>query len=416
MPFTDSDLQHPLDKRDPLAALRQEFHIPANTIYFDGNSLGLLSHRVQERVTQTLQKQWGNDVITSWNKHNWINLPLTIGDKIGHLIGAPKGHTVCCDSTSINLFKVLSAALQLNDGRAEVLSTEDNFPTDLYMVQGLHQLLGERCTLRLVPEGELLNSISSETAVVLATEVNFRTGRRLPLTKLSKKAREQGALTIIDLAHSAGAMPVELLNHDIDFAIGCTYKYLNAGPGAPAFLYVAPRHLTDNVKPLQPLFGWLGHAQPFEFSVDYAPADGIRQFITGTPPILALAAVDAALDIFNGVDMAELREKSVGLSNYWLERMAAEGLLEQMPSISPSEAEERGSQLAFEHEHAFAICQALIAEGIIADFRAPKYLRIGFSPLYNTYAEVKQAVAALADIVHKHHYEREEFQQRNAVT
>ncbi|EGN75504.1 kynureninase [Idiomarina sp. A28L] len=413
---TQNSAKHSLDLSDPLAKLRNEFHIPADTIYLDGNSLGLLSHGVQERVARTLQQEWGNDVITSWNKHNWINLPLIVGDKIGRLIGAPAGHTVCCDSTSINLFKVLSAALQINHGRTEVLSTEDNFPTDLYMVQGLHKLLGERCTLRLVPENELLDSITSETAVVLATEVNFRTGRRLPLAELSQKAREQGALSIIDLAHSAGAMPVALLENHIDFAVGCTYKYMNAGPGAPAFLYVAPRHLEEHSKPLQPLFGWLGHAEPFAFSVDYAPAQGIRQFITGTPPILALAAVDAALDIFEGVDMADVRDKSVGLSKYWLERMAAEGLLEHMPSISPSDAAERGSQLAFEHEHAFAICQALIAEGVIADFRAPKYLRIGFSPLYNSYAEIEKAVAALAVIVHERHYQRAEFQQRGAVT
>lgn len=416
MTHSEKHRANSFDSHDKLARLRNEFHIPSNTIYLDGNSLGLLSHRVQERVTQTLQHEWGNDVITSWNKHNWINLPITVGDKIGRLIGAPEGHTVCCDSTSINLFKVLNAALQINAGRTEVLSTEDNFPTDLYMVQGLQQMLGDRCTLRLVPEAELLHSISSDTAVVLATEVNFRTGRRLNLAKLSEQARKQGALTIIDLAHSAGAMPVELHKHDIDFAVGCTYKYLNAGPGAPAFLYVAQRHLEKHSKPLQPLFGWLGHAEPFAFSVDYAPAQGIRQFITGTPPILALAALDAALDIFEGADMADVRAKSIGLSEYWLERMAAEEVLAKMPSISPAEPKERGSQLAFEHENAFAICQALIAKGVIADFRAPKYLRIGFSPLYNTYTEVEQAVAALADIVHNRHYEREEFQQRSAVT
>ncbi|RUO20902.1 kynureninase [Aliidiomarina iranensis] len=407
---------HEKDIHDPLATLRTKFHIPADTIYFDGNSLGLLSETVQTRVADTMAEQWGNDVITSWNKHNWINLPLTVGDKIARLIGAPEGTTLCCDSTSLNLFKVLCAALDINHGRTEVLSTEDNFPTDLYMVQGLQQLLGERCTLRLVPEQELLAAINENTAAVLATEVNFRTGRKLPLAELSAKAKAQGALTIVDLAHSAGAFPVALLQHDIDFAIGCTYKYLNAGPGAPAFLYVAPKHLESSRKPMQPLFGWLGHAEPFAFSVDYAPAKGIRQFLTGTPPILALAAVDAALDIFADIDMADIRKKSIGLSEYWLACMADEGLLEIMPSISPDKAEERGSQLAFEHEHAYAICQALIAEGIIADFRAPNYLRIGFSALYNTYGEVQQAVSSLATIMHERRYENEAFQQRNTVT
>ncbi|MFU8785334.1 kynureninase [Aliidiomarina sp.] len=405
--------QHP---HDPLAHVRSKFHIPANTIYLDGNSLGLLSENVRARVAETMQHQWGNDVITSWNKHGWINLPLTVGDKIGSLIGAPAGTTLCCDSISVNLFKILCAALQINSGRTEVLSTEDNFPTDLYMVQGLQQLLGERCTLRLVPEHELLDAISDKTAAVLVTEVNFRTGRKLPLADLSARARAQDALTILDLAHSAGAFPVQLLEHDIDFAVGCTYKYLNAGPGAPAFLYVAPKHLQQRTTPLQPLFGWLGHAEPFAFTAEYAPAQGIRQFLTGTPPILALAAVDAALDVFADIDMADVRQKSIGLSEYWLERMAAEGLLDIMPSISPANPEQRGSQLAFQHEHAYAVCQALIAEGVIADFRAPEYLRVGFSALYNTYAEIAAAVAKLAAIVHERRYERAEFQERSAVT
>lgn len=405
--------QHP---HDPLAHVRKKFHIPANTIYLDGNSLGLLSENVRARVAETMQQQWGNDVITSWNKHGWINLPLTVGDKIGSLIGAPTGTTLCCDSISVNLFKILCAALQINSDRTEVLSTEDNFPTDLYMVQGLQQLLGERCTLRLVPEHELLDAISDKTAAILVTEVNFRTGRKLPLADLSARARAQGALTILDLAHSAGAFPVQLLEHDIDFAVGCTYKYLNAGPGAPAFLYVAPKHLQQHATPLQPLYGWLGHAEPFAFTAEYAPAKGIRQFLTGTPPILALAAVDAALDVFADIDMADVRQKSIGLSEYWLERMAAEELLDIMPSISPANPEQRGSQLAFQHEHAYAICQALIAEGVIADFRAPEYLRVGFSALYNTYAEIEAAVAKLTAIVHERRYERAEFQERSAVT
>jgi len=408
--------QHPQDARDALAHVRAKFHIPANTIYLDGNSLGLLSENVQARVVETMQQQWGNDAITSWNKHGWINLPLTVGDKIARLIGAPEGTTLCCDSISVNLFKILCAALQMNSGRTEVLSTEDNFPTDLYMVQGLQQLLGERCTLRLVPEHELLDAINDKTAAVLVTEVNFRTGRKLPLADLSARARVHGALTILDLAHSAGAFPVQLLENDIDFAVGCTYKYLNAGPGAPAFLYVAPHILELFKKPLQPLFGWLGHAEPFAFTAEYAPAQGIRQFLTGTPPILALAAVDAALDVFADINMADVRQKSIGLSEYWLERMAAEGLLEVMPSISPANPAERGSQLAFQHEHAYAICQALIAEGVIADFRAPEYLRVGFSALYNTYAEIEAAVAKLAAIVHEKRYNRPEFQERGAVT
>ncbi|MCH8500754.1 MAG: kynureninase [Aliidiomarina sp.] len=407
---------HPLDKDDPLAHKRAAFHIPANTIYLDGNSLGLMAPSVHERVNQALRHEWGDDVITSWNKHGWIDLPVTVGNKIGRLIGAPEGRTICCDSTSINLFKVLCAALQINQGRQEILSTEDNFPTDLYMVQGIEQLLGERCTLRLVSEDSLLQSINENTAAVLVTEVNFRTGRRLPMAHLSERARKLGALTIVDLAHSAGALPVHLEANDIDFAVGCTYKYFNAGPGAPAFLYVAKRHLDAQTQPLQPLYGWLGHAAPFAFAVDYAPAQGIRQFLTGTPPVLSLVAVDAALDLFADVSMHDVRNKSIGLANYWLECMDKHHLLAEMPSISPAHAEERGSQLAFQHEQAYAICQALIADGVIADFRAPEYLRIGFAPLYNSYAEVESAVQRLAKIMQEKRYLNPKFQQRNQVT
>lgn len=407
---------HALDKEDPLAHKREAFHVPANTIYFDGNSLGLLPYSVQERVSQTLHHEWGDDVITSWNKHGWIDLPVTVGDKIGRLIGAPDGQTICCDSTSINLFKVLCAALQINQGRREVLSTEDNFPTDLYMVQGIEQLLGERCTLRLVSEDSLLNEMNENTAVVLVTEVNFRTGRRLPMAHIGERARQCGALTIVDLAHSAGALPVNLVANDIDFAVGCTYKYFNAGPGAPAFLYAAKRHLEKQTQSLHPLYGWLGHAEPFAFDRQYRPADGIRQFLTGTPPVLSLVAVDAALDIFADVTMQDIRNKSIGLSSFWLECMDEHELLEDMPCISPTAASERGSQLAFQHEHAYAICQALIAEGVIADFRAPEYLRIGFAPLYNTYAEVESAVNRLATIIQEKRYLKAEFQQRSKVT
>jgi len=407
---------HALDKEDPLAHKREAFHIPSNTIYLDGNSLGLLPYSVQERVSQTLRHEWGDDVITSWNKHGWIDLPVTVGDKIGRLIGAPDGQTICCDSTSVNLFKVLCAALQINQGRREVLSTEDNFPTDLYMVQGIEQLLGERCKLRLVSEDSLLNEINENTAVVLVTEVNFRTGRRLPMAHLGERARQCGALTIVDLAHSAGALPVNLVANDIDFAVGCTYKYFNAGPGAPAFLYAAKRHLEKQTQPLHPLYGWLGHAEPFAFDRQYKPAEGIRQFLTGTPPVLSLVAVDAALDIFTDVTMQDIRNKSIGLSSYWLECMDEHKLLEDMPCISPAAASERGSQLAFQHEHAYAICQALIAEGVIADFRAPEYLRIGFAPLYNTYAEVESAVNRLATILQEKRYLTAEFQQRSKVT
>ncbi|WP_113907622.1 kynureninase [Aliidiomarina celeris] len=403
------------DQADPLRDIKGQFHIPNGMIYLDGNSLGLLPKASQAHVQETLTEQWGNSVITSWNKHGWINLPLTVGDQIGAIIGAPAGHTLCCDSTSINLFKVLYAALQLNPGRTEIVSTRDNFPTDLYMVQGLSQLLGQNCRLRLVEEHELMQAVNEQTAALLVTEVNFRTGRKLPIKELANYAHSNGALLIADLAHSAGAMPVNVYDNHVDFAIGCTYKYMNGGPGAPAFLYVAPQNLTTELS-LQPLYGWLGHAEPFAFDPDYTPAAGIRQFLTGTPPVLAMASVHAALRVFEQVSMADIRAKSVALSETWLEAMAQKGLLEQMPCISPETAEHRGSQLAFQHEHAYAICQALIAEGVVADFRAPHYLRIGFAPLYNSFTDIANAVDVLARIMQTKRYTRAEFQQRQSVT
>lgn len=406
-----------LDQSDPLAAKRALFSIPHDTIYLDGNSLGVMSHAVNERVADVTRRQWGKDLITSWNKHGWIDLPITVGDRIGKLIGAAPGQVICCDSISINLFKVLCAALQIQSGRTQFVSTEDNFPTDLYMIQGVERLLGDRCSLTTVAEDDLIASITEETAAVVVTEVNFRTGRRLDLAKITAQAHDKGALVIVDLAHSAGAMPVTLDALGIDFAVGCTYKYLNAGPGAPAFVYVAKKWLSsDFAGALQPLFGWLGHAEPFAFSPQYTGASGIRQFLVGTPPIISLSAVDAALDAFEDVSMEAIREKSLQLMEFWLSCMGDHGLLTIMPCVSPTEGTIRGSQLSFAHDDAYAICQALIARGVVADFRAPNYLRFGFAPLYNTYEDVARAVARLSEIVYSGAYQDKAFQSRAAVT
>ncbi|WP_194756693.1 kynureninase [Aliidiomarina indica] len=411
------DVARNLDAKDPLASFRERFDVPANTRYFDGNSLGVLSHAVRDRVNQTLNNEWGADLITSWNKHGWIDLPLRVGDKIGALIGAAPGQTLCVDSISVNLFKALCAVLQLQPDRQEILSTEDNFPTDLYMVQGLNALLGSRCRLRLVPENELVDAINTDTAAVLVTEVNFRTGRKLDIAALTTQAHQQGALMIVDLAHSAGAMPVQVDQDGVDFAVGCTYKYLNAGPGAPAFIYVASRWLAHlQQQPLQPLYGWLGHADPFAFSPTYQGADTIRQFMVGTSPIVSLAAVDAAVDIFSATNMQVIRDKSLALGDFWLQCMDDAQLLQEMSCISPQQKEERGSQISFTHPEAYAICQALIDRGVVADFRAPQYLRIGFAPLYNTFTEVAEAVNILADIITTQAHLAPQYQTRNTVT
>lgn len=406
------------DHADPLAAKRNLFRIPTDTIYLDGNSLGLMTHATATRVQEVVQRQWANDGIKSWNQHDWVNLPSLVGEKIAPIIGAAPGQVICCDSISVNLFKVLSAAIKLQDGRTQVVSTQDNFPTDLYMVQGLSQLLGEKhCALTTVDENALLEQpsqfINEHTAVVLLTEVNFRTGRRLPLQQLIAHAHAVGALVIVDLAHSAGAMPVELDAWQADFAVGCTYKYLNGGPGAPAFVYVAKRHLQ---RLNQPLAGWFGHAQPFAFDPVYQPADTIKQMLSGTPSIIAMSAVDAALDAFTGVDLQQVREKSIALSELFLELLASYDFAHAFECISPADPRARGSQLSFAHDDAYAICQALIEANVIADFRAPNYLRVGFTPLYTSYTDIGVAVERLAAIMQEESYRAPRFQQRHAVT
>ncbi|WP_127347925.1 kynureninase [Pseudidiomarina mangrovi] len=393
--------------------MTSQFFKPNGMIYLDGNSLGMLPNAVAERVNNVVQQQWGNDLINSWNQHDWINLPLTVGDKIARLLGAAPGQVVCCDSISLNLFKVLSAALQLREGRNTVLSTADNFPTDLYMVQGLQQLVGEQqCQLKLVAEQQLVDAIDETTAVVLVTEVNFRSGQRLDLATLSQLAHQHGALIIADLAHSAGAMAIELDHWQVDFAVGCTYKYLNAGPGAPGFVYVAKRH-HDQFR--QPLYGWMGHANAFEFAAEYRPAAGIRALLTGTPSIIALAAVDAALTAFDGHDLAQLHQQALDLADQFDNALQQHDIAGQFQRLTPLTRQQRGCQLSYAHPQAYAICQALIAAGVIADFRAPNYLRFGFTPLYLSAVEVEQAAQKLAEIIHHKRYLAAEFQQRRGT-
>lgn len=390
--------------------MSNQFSKPEGLIYLDGNSLGMLPSTVAERVHTVVQQQWGHDLINSWNQHDWINLPLTVGDKIGQLIGAAPGQVVCCDSISLNLFKLLAAALQLRPGRISVLSTEDNFPTDLYMVQGLQQLLGhQRCQLKLVAEQQLAEAIDEHTAVVLVTEVNFRSGRRVDLEQLTQVAHQHGALIIADLAHSAGAMQIELDQWQLDFAVGCSYKYLNAGPGAPGFAYVAQRHHNQFS---QPLFGWMGHANAFEFSPEYRPAPGIRALLTGTPSIIALSAVDAALSAFDGRCLAQLHQQALDLADQFDQALHQHQIAEQFQRLTPTAREQRGCQLSYAHPHAYAICQALIADGVIADFRAPYYLRFGFTPLYLDSHEIAEAAQKLAQIMQQRRYLADQFQQR----
>lgn len=407
-----------LDSEDVLAHVRERFVIPEGTIYLDGNSLGLLTHAAQERVQQTVTQEWGQDLITSWNAHQWIDLPLRVGDRIGQLIGAAAGQVVCCDSISVNLTKALVAALSVQTARGQrrhkVVSTVDNFPTDLYMVQGLQDLLGKgNCELHLVEEKELSSTLNDDVAILMVTEVNFRTGRRLPIAELTRLAHENNILVIVDLAHSAGAMPVCLDEWQVDFAVGCTYKYLNGGPGAPAFVYAAHRHHTNMQQPLR---GWMGHAKPFEFSNDYQPATGIRQFLAGTPPVTAMVAVEGALTAFDQVDLKDVRDKSLRLARLFHDLLHDAGLTQMLQCIAPEHEAQRGSQLAYAFDHAYGLCQALIERGVIADFRAPNYIRFGFTPLYTSYHEIWLAVQIIRDVIATEDHLDPRWQQRNTVT
>jgi kynureninase len=342
-----------------------------------------------------------------------MELPSRVGGRIAPLIGATTGEVVCADSTSINVFKLLAAALKLNPDRSTILSDSGNFPTDLYMAQGLGELIGGARRLRVVDEETLVDSIDENTAVVMATHVNYRTGRRHDMQAVTRRAHELGALMLWDLAHSAGAMPIELDAVRADFAVGCGYKYLNGGPGAPAFLYVAERHL-DSVRP--PLSGWLGHEAPFAFDLEYRPASGIERNRVGTPAILNMAALDAALDVFDGVDMKQVREKSVALAEYFIELVEERCGEFSVELVSPRNASARGSQVSFRHPQAYAVMQALIERGFIGDFRAPDVLRFGFAPLYVRYVDAWDTAAALRDILETGAWDQEKFRVKSRVT
>lgn len=403
-----------LDKQDSLAGLRQQFLLPQNTVYLDGNSLGPLPVAAKERAVEVVNQQWGQDLITSWNQHAWIDLPQQCGELIAPVIGAAPGQVICCDSISVNLFKVLSGALKMQQGRQKVVTTKDNFPTDIYVIEGLKQQLGAAsCELVLSDESDIEAQLDESVAMLLLTQVNFRSGRLLDMQRITEAAHARGILVIWDLAHSAGALPVKLDECKADFAVGCTYKYLNGGPGAPAFIYVAHRHQTAFK---QPLSGWMGHAAPFSFDSDYAPVQGVKQNLSGTPAVIAMSVLEAALSIWSQVDMLQVRQKSLAMGEFFLECLKACELDKELLCVSPDSALERGSQLAFQHEQAYAICQAWIDAGVIADFRAPDLLRIGFTPLYVSFEELWIAVNKLKLIIENKDYLSEAYQSLQTVT
>jgi kynureninase len=410
--ITRADLAS-LDRVDPLRDLRGRFSLPEGVIYLDGNSLGALPAATPARVADVVRREWGTGLIRSWNDAGWIDMPARIAGKNGRLVGAPEGSVMTGDSTSVNLFKLLSSALAQRPERRVILSERSNFPTDLYIAEGLAALLARGHRLRLVDAGELPGAIDDDTAVVMLTHVNYHTGAMFEMAAITRAAHDAGAMMLWDLAHSAGAVPVDLAGCDADLAVGCGYKFLNGGPGAPAFLYIAER-LQAELR--LPLTGWLGHAAPFAFEPGYRPAPGIARAMVGTPPMLSLAALEVGVDIALAVPMAEIREKSVRQSSVFIELVEQECPGLGLRLVSPVDAARRGSQVSLAHAAAYPVMQALIARGVIGDFRAPDVLRFGITPLYLGYAELWDAVAVLRDVLAGEVWREARFSARQKVT
>ncbi|MDG5752231.1 kynureninase [Qipengyuania sp. XHP0211] len=398
-----------LDAGDPLGRYRERFHVPDGVIYLDGNSLGCLPKATPDRLDEVVQGEWGEGLIRSWNKADWIDLPQRVGAKIAPLLGAQAHEVIVADSVSVNLFKLISAALMMRPGRKVVLSEPGNFPTDIYMIEGLEaQGLAER---RLASRENLIDALNDDVALLLLTHAHYKTGELFDMAALTEAAHQAGALVLWDLSHSGGALTVDLNACGADFAVGCGYKYFNGGPGAPAYAFIAERHHGD-VR--QPLSGWMGHARPFAFSDDYEPAPGVDRLLCGTPGILGLAALEVGVDLIAEIGIERLHAKSQALSEFFRQCLAEADL--DLDLVSPTDPAERGSQLSFRHPEAYAICQALIARGVIGDFRDPDILRFGFAPAYLRFADMAEAVWHLAEVLDNDDWQRAEFRERAAVT
>lgn len=403
-----------MDAADPLRAFRGRFVLPDSVIYLDGNSLGPASPAVFAELDKAAREEWAGGLIRSWNAAGWFDLPLELGDRIGRLVGAAKGQTVVADTTSINVYKALHAALALRPDRSVIVAEAESFPTDLYMAEGVAATRpGTRLRLEGVDGARIEELIDGDTAAVLVNHVNYRTGALRDMAALTRRIHAAGALAVWDLCHSAGALPVDLDGAEADFAVGCTYKYLNGGPGAPAFVYAAARHHAGIA---QPLGGWWAHARPFAMEHRFAGAEGIRRFQCGTQPMLSLRALKGALAVWDEVDMQALRDKSLALTGLFIELVEARCGRHGVKLETPREGTRRGSQVAFSHADAYAIMQALIERGVIGDFRAPSIMRFGFTPLYTSYGEVWRAVEILGGILDSGAWRDPRFTVRSAVT
>jgi kynureninase len=400
-----------LDAADPQRAYRDAFDLPAGEIYLDGNSLGALPRATVARLAGTVRDEWGRDLIRSWNKAGWIDAPARVGGKIARLIGAQAHEVLVADSTSVNLYKLLAAAVKARPGRRVILSEPGNFPTDLYVAQGVAETLGAE--LRLAPRDAIVEALDEDVAVLLLTHVHYQSAAKFDMAAITRAAQAKGALVLWDLSHSAGAVAVDLNAANADLAVGCGYKYLNGGPGAPAFLFVAERHQAALRSPLS---GWMGHAAPFDFGDDYAPGEGVSRFLCGTPPILGLAALEEGVDLILAADRPALYAKGQALCSAFIacveDRCAGLGVT----LVTPRDAALRGSHVSFRHDHGWPIMQALIARGVIGDFRAPDILRFGFTPLYVGFEDVWNAAGILRDILTTGAWDEPAFHARAAVT
>jgi kynureninase len=400
-----------MDRADPLAHARARFILPENLIYLDGNSLGALPANVAPTLERLITREWGRDLVSSWNAHDWIGMPARIGAWIAPLIGADDDEVIVADSTSVNLFKLAGAAIRHMAPRRVIVSERGNFPTDLYVLQGLERLLGGAAELRMVERDNIRDAVNAETALVALTHIHYKTGAIHDMRALGEVAHAAGALVLWDLSHSAGAVELFLNRDHADLAIGCGYKYLNGGPGAPAFLYVARRH-QEALQ--QPLSGWMGHAAPFEFGDDYRPAGGILRQLCGTPPILSMAALAEGIATFDGIAMHDIREKSKVLGDLFL--ALVERRCPGFEIACARNAEERGSQVSLRHPHGYAIMRALIDKGVVGDFRAPDVLRFGLAPLYTRYVDIWDATDQLRAVMTEGAWRDERYRIQSTVT
>lgn len=402
-----------LDALDPLARMRDAFLLPDGLVYLDGNSLGPLCRTARDRVARVVSEEWGRDLVRSWTLHGWIDLPSRVAAALAPLLGARADEIAVGDSTSVDLFKLLSAALRLRPDRPAILTEEGSFPTDLYVAEGLASLLGGRAEVRTVPRQGLREALAADVAVLLLTHVDFRTGEMHDARALGEAAHAAGALVLWDLSHSAGAVEVDLGAWEADLAVGCGYKYLNGGPGAPAFAWVARRHHAALRSPLQ---GWLGHADPFAFDPAYAPALGVARLQCGTPPILSLAALEEGVRLVASAGIGPLREKSVALTDLFAGLVERDLAVHGVTIASPRDPERRGSQVSLRHPEGYAVVQALVERGVVGDFRPPDLLRYGFAPAYVRFVDVWDAVAALGDVLASRAWDRPDLKRRAKVT